>query len=336
MRSLLDGRLLPPQQRRTLDELTDDLDLSIGDTASKRSAFWTMLVLSAFIATAGVLADSTATVIGAMIVAPLSVPIMGMALGTVLGRPQLFARSAVVVALGVVVVVSVGALGSLFVPDSVDLLSNSQIAGRTSPRIVDLVAALATGVAGAVGLARRDVAAVLPGVAIAISLVPPLAVVGVCLGDQRFGLAFGALVLFLSNLVAMVLAGTVIFAAYGYAREARGGDDFSLRRAYTVILVGLLLVLVPLLGNTVGNLLVTVWTARVQTVADDWVSSTKGAEVKAVEVQGTTVVITVQAPGNLPSTDSLMTELEQQIPDGLQVVVESSVGERIEAGAVGG
>ena len=73
--------LLPDSQRRTLGELTGDLDLSAGDAESKRSAFWIMLTLSALIASAGVLADSTATVIGAMIIAPLSTPIMGIALG---------------------------------------------------------------------------------------------------------------------------------------------------------------------------------------------------------------------------------------------------------------
>ena len=79
----LSDRVLPARQRRTLDELTGDLDLGSGDAPSKRSAFWTMLVLSAVIATAGVLSDSTATVIGAMIIAPLSTPIMGVALGIV-------------------------------------------------------------------------------------------------------------------------------------------------------------------------------------------------------------------------------------------------------------
>ena len=63
----LRARVLPENQRRTLDELTSDLDLNEGDTRAKRSAFWTMLALASCIACAGILADSTATVIGAMI-----------------------------------------------------------------------------------------------------------------------------------------------------------------------------------------------------------------------------------------------------------------------------
>jgi hypothetical protein len=74
-------RVLPASQRWDLGHLRDHLDLLHGDRASKVSAFWTMLTLSGVIAVAGVLGDSTATVIGAMIVAPLGVPITGIVRG---------------------------------------------------------------------------------------------------------------------------------------------------------------------------------------------------------------------------------------------------------------
>ena len=119
--------------------------------------------------------DSTATVTGAMIIAPLSTPIMGIALGVAKRQGN---ASLLYVVTGGSLVVGIGVLGSLVVPSGSDLLANSQIASRTSPGLLDLIAAIATGLAGAVAMARRDVAAVLPGVAIAISLVPPLAVVG--------------------------------------------------------------------------------------------------------------------------------------------------------------
>ncbi len=100
-------------------------------------------------------------------------------------------------------------------PPGYDLLANGQIAGRTSPSLLDMIAAMATGLAGAVAIAHRDVAAVLPGVAISISLVPPLAVVGICLGRSDVELALGALVLFFSNFLALVLAGTIVYAVVG-------------------------------------------------------------------------------------------------------------------------
>lgn len=331
----LTDRVLPDDQRRTVDELSGDLDLTAGDTRAKMSAFWTMLTLSAVIAAAGVLTDSTATVIGAMIIAPLSTPIMGIALG-IARRNQRTTRTATRYALfGAGLVVLIGVAFSLVVPGSFDLLGNSQIAGRTSPGLLDLVAAVATGFAGAVALARRDVAAVLPGVAIAISLVPPLAVVGVCLGQGAVALALGALILFASNLLALVLAGTLVFTAVGYATEAEPSGRGARRRAYLAISVMLTVVLVPLVANTVSTLLVTIWTGRVQTIADDWVSSVPGATVKDVTFTSTDFYIRVQTPEDVPPVEDLLSALDGQVPNGFGVVVSTSVGREIEVGTVG-
>ncbi|WP_440684249.1 DUF389 domain-containing protein [Cellulomonas soli] len=329
------SRVLPEQQRRTVLELSDDLDLTSGDHGAKRSAYWTMLTLSAVIACAGVLADSTATVIGAMIIAPLSTPIMGVALGIATGRRGTGLASARYALLGAALAVGVGALFSLAVPGSFDLLANGQIAGRTSPGLLDLVAAIATGFAGAIALSRRDVAAVLPGVAISISLVPPLAVVGVCLGQGAVGLALGALLLFVSNLLALVLAGTLVFATVGYGTEQDVALGRPRRRA--ALAVGLLLVLVglPLAANTVAAYLLTVLTGRVQEVADEWVSAVPGASVVDVELASTTFQVDVQTPGAVPPVGDLVDALVGQVPDGMSVVVTTSLGERIEAGAVG-
>src|SRR6478735_2415035 len=137
-------RVLPDSQRRSLAELTADLDLTEGDSVSKRSAFWTMLTLSALIASAGVLSDSTATVIGA----PLSTPIMCIALGIAKQEPGGAARAGRFVLGGATLVVTIGVLFALVIPDTFDLLGNSQISGRTSPGLGDLVAAVARGRSG--------------------------------------------------------------------------------------------------------------------------------------------------------------------------------------------
>lgn len=326
--------VLPEQQRRTLEELTEDLDLRSGDRRSKQSAFWSMLVLSGIIATAGVLADSTATVIGAMIIAPLSTPIMGIALGMV-KRERL--RAGLFVLAGGLVVVLIGAATALVLPGSIDVTGNAQIAGRTSPTLLDVMAAIATGVAGAVGLARRDVAAVLPGVAIAISLVPPLAVVGICLGAGSTGHALGALLLFLSNLVALVLAGTIIFAALGYADEAtRMSRRVGARRQSSVVLWTLtVLILMPLAANSVLVAAIHTWTERARAVAEDWVSGQPGTEVQDVQFVGGAFRIDVRTPGELPPTTDLLSALEGQVPDGVPIVVDTTFGDEIEVGAVG-
>jgi uncharacterized hydrophobic protein (TIGR00271 family) len=330
----LRDRVLPENQRRTLDELSDDLDLRSGDTRAKQSAFWTMLVLSGIIATAGVLADSTATVIGAMIIAPLSTPIMGIALGIV-KRERI--RAGRFVLLGAIVVVLIGAIAAFVVPD-IDVQTNAQITSRTSPTVIDLIAAIATGVAGAVGLARRDVAAVLPGVAIAISLVPPLAVVGICLGEGSVSLALGALLLFVSNLVSMVIAGTVIFAALGYSADADAEARAigAQRKSYVTLVALLVAVLVPLALNTGLVLLLHSWTGQIQTVAESWLSGIPEAEVTDVTFTSSSFRIEVRVPpGDLPPTDELLRQLDGTVPDGLAIVVDTTYGEEIDVGTTG-
>jgi uncharacterized hydrophobic protein (TIGR00271 family) len=329
-------RLLPDNQRRSVDELTQDLDLSQGDVRAKRSAFWTMLTLSAVIACAGVLSDSTATVIGAMIIAPLSTPILGVGLGIAKRDRGLSLRSSKYVTLGAALAIAVGVVFSLLVPGGVNLLANSQIAGRTSPGLTDLVAALATGVAGAVAMSRRDVAAVLPGVAIAISLVPPLAVVGVCLGQGAFGLAFGALLLFLSNLLALVLIGALVFTVIAQRGSMSGLPGASRRKTYLALSILMLLILVPLLVNTATTILVAIWTARVTSTAQSWAAQEPGTLIEDVEVKGTTVVVHVLSPGKVPDPADLVSRLDGQVPQGVTIVVDASLGQEIEAGVVGG
>lgn len=325
-------RLVPASQRRTLEELTAELDLRHGDRAAKMSAFWTMLALSAVIASAGVLADSTATVIGAMIIAPLSTPIMGIALGIV--KRQRTGAVWIVLA-GTVVVVAIGLAFSAVVPGSYQLLDNTQISGRTSPTLLDVAAASATGLAGAIALARRDVGAVLPGVAIAISLVPPLAVVGVCLGFGERGLALGATLLFASNLLALVLAGTLVFAVLGYSAEERRATLRASRRSYVTLGVLLTLVLLPLGLNTLVAYVLSSWHGRIESVAKEWIAETPGASVTSVDNSSTTFVVHVQTAGGLPPTGELLADLAGEVPAGLPIVVETTLGRRIRVGTVG-
>ncbi len=291
-----------------------------------------MLTLSSVIAGGGVLTDSTATVIGAMIIAPLSTPIMGIALGSVQRRRTGSARAVLFACL---LVIAVGMAMSVALPGDYDLLSNSQISSRTSPGLMDLIAALATGFAGAVALARRDVGAVLPGVAIAISLVPPLVVVGVCLGQTSGWLALGALVLFVSNLFALVFGGMVIFASLGYGVEAERAARRPARRAYASMTLLFTVVFVPLTANTVVTLLLNAWIGQTKDAAEQWLAEEPGASVTSVDAKSRTMYIQVRVPGDLPPVDSLLERLEGRIPEGIPVVVDASRGRRIDAGVVG-
>ncbi|BDZ41752.1 membrane protein [Paraoerskovia sediminicola] len=334
--------LVPTQQRRALDELADRLDLDSGDTQAKRSAFWAMLSLSGLIAIAGVITDSTATVIGAMIIAPLSTPILGVGLGIVTGRPKRVARSLLYVVAGLALVVLMGYLIALLLPATTSVLTNSQVTGRTSPGIPDLVAAFATGFAGAIALSRKDLGDVLPGIAIAISLVPPLGVVGVCLGQGAPSLALGALLLFVSNVVALVIASTVVFTVAGYAKEAivaraaSARGDRRRRRTYVLIGGAAVVVAIPMVANTVSVALQAVWTGQVSAAADEWLADTPGASVEDVAWQADQVVVQVRSPEALPDVAELQDRVDELVPLDPDVVVLHTVGERVETETAGG
>ncbi|MEV0947605.1 TIGR00341 family protein [Rhodococcus sp. NPDC049939] len=320
--------LIPDSQRRSLEELEDRLDLDSGDLRAKRSGFWIMLTLSGVIAAAGVVGDSTATVIGAMIIAPLSTPILGIGLGIVTGRGRLVVRNILYVLAGVVLVALVGYIFSQVLPNPTNVLTNSQVSGRTSPTLNDLAASIATGLAGAIAITRRDVGDVLPGVAIAISLVPPLAVVGVCLGSGAPSLAAGALVLFASNVIAMVITSTVVMAVAGYARESDTTASNRHGRIYAVLAAALVVVAIPMVLNS----LATVWADDIRKSTQQWLAETPDAVVGSVTWQGNTAVIEVLGPRNLPPVSDLEQSVAEVVPWGPSIIILHAVGQRIEGG----
>lgn len=327
--SRLTQTLIPRAQRQTVDDLTDALDLGSGDTLSKRTGFLIMLTLAGLIAIAGVLTDSTATVIGAMIIAPLGTPILGIALGIVTGHLSLVVRSILWVASGLVIVVVLGLVFSVFVATPESLATNSQVVGRTSPSLMDLVAALATGFAGGFAMCRKDLSAVLPGVAIAISLVPPLGVVGVCAGQGLWNDAMGALFLFLSNVVALVIAGTIVFTMGGYARDPGSSTTANRRRAYTVVAVLSIIIVVPLAANSVISIAIARWSVTIQQVAKEWLEDEPGARVYDVDWSGLSGTLAVTTDdGAVPPIEDLRDALATAIPSYVGLTLD--VGQGVE------
>ncbi len=314
--STLTQKLIPPSQRQPVEALNDALDLGYGDKVGKRSGFLIMLTLAGTIAIAGVLTDSTATVIGAMIIAPLGTPILGIALGIVTGHLSLVLRSIAWVLSGLVIVVVLGLAFSVFVATPQSLETNAQILGRTSPSLMDLVAALATGFAGGFAMCRKDLSAVLPGVAIAISLVPPLGVVGVTAGQGQWGDALGALVLFLSNVIALVIAGSIVFTMAGYARDPSSSPIANRRRAYIVVTILAIIVAVPLAANSIVTVALARWSVAIQQTAVTWLEDESGARVYDVEWSGTTATVNVLTEdGAIPPIEDLQDKLVHDDPE---------------------
>src|SRR5262245_55102390 len=159
-----------------------------------------------------------------MIVAPLMIPIQGTMLASVLGDRENVIRSVLLVASAALVAIVIGFLISVLVPNDVTAATNSQVSARVNPNLLDLVAPLATGAVASIALIRRDIADTLPGVAIAISLVPPLTVVGITLEGGAPAQSGGALLLFLTNVTAILAVGSVVMAVYRVRLTSRAQE----------------------------------------------------------------------------------------------------------------
>jgi uncharacterized hydrophobic protein (TIGR00271 family) len=205
-------------------------------------SFYILIFLSSIIAYLGLIQGSAAVIIGAMLVAPLMSPILAMAHSIVQGNLRLFRRATESTIKGVALAVGTSIALTLILPPQP---ANAEILSRTHPNILDLIVALASGAAAAYAMSRKSLAAALPGVAIAAALVPPLCVVGYGLGSAEFQIANGALLLFVTNLSAIILAGAITFLLVGF-RPARAEYGQQMQRGIFLAIVVLVIIAIPL------------------------------------------------------------------------------------------
>ncbi|CAN5704770.1 hypothetical protein BH11ARM2_BH11ARM2_06970 [soil metagenome] len=191
---------------------------AIVDGAFATRRFYILLALATTIAAFGLLSNSTAVIIGAMIVAPLMGPILGLSLGMVTGHPRLEKGAIVAEVTGVAMAVALGyAAGCI----PLNLGPSAEMMARTAPNTFDLGIAFASGLAGAYVSVNRKVNSAIAGVAISVALVPPLATCGLLLAMGHGSQAMGAFLLFGANFFSIQLAAALVFGLYGFARTWR-------------------------------------------------------------------------------------------------------------------
>ena len=213
--------------------------------------YFVMMSLASVMATLGLVLNSAAVIIGAMLVAPLITPVLAISLGIVQGDARLLRYALESTIKGVILAILLAALLAAVSP-LVDL--NAEILARTRPTLVDLIVALASGAAGAYAIARKDVSEALPGVAVAAALVPPLGVTGIGIAMRNTQITGGALLLFATNLTAISLIGSLTFLLLGFrpaveAKERR----VQLRRGLVISSILLLIISLPLAYMLVGT-----------------------------------------------------------------------------------
>jgi len=219
------------------EERFKDLFIALREDAKINSAYVVLMFLSTILATVGLYMNSGSVIIGAMLLAPLMAPIIALAMGVLRQDEPLIKRSVKKIIVGLFIALATSA----FITWTLSYKPiTAEMEGRLHPTLLDLSVAIVAGIAGAYTKSFREILQSLAGVAIAVALVPPLAVAGIGIG--RFDLDFFAesFLLFATNLIGIVLAATFTFKLLGYSAAIRN------KKIVGVIVLLMALITVPL------------------------------------------------------------------------------------------
>lgn len=208
------------ENSKTIDHKQVRLNIQADALPSK--TFFIMNALAAIIAGYGLLADSAAVVIGAMLVAMMLGPISGIALAFIDNRWILFRTAFTTLVLGVAMIYSIGFMLGLI---NINLPITQEILSRTQPTIMDLMIALAGGAAGAFAAVSPRLSVAVVGVAVATALVPPLVASGILLAHMEWKNAGNAFILALTNIVAIQVSSSLVLWLTGFRR----GSDIEVK-----------------------------------------------------------------------------------------------------------
>ncbi len=255
--------LEPEERRRVLS------DLAISRTPHWGFRFTVMLTLSVIVAVMGLSANSAAVVIGAMLLAPLMGPVLATAacLSMALFKKAFVFLAKVILATAWCIALSY-VLAKFFVPDGPLPI---EVVARTKPDIRDLVVALGAGAAGSYATVRKDASSALPGVAVAVALVPPLGTVGIALEAGNQSYAQGALLLYTTNLAAIIFAGTIVFIVTGFVPPRRLASQGKRLLLSKLIVIGVVVAIaLPLYSASQGAVDATNRQIEANEIVDAW------------------------------------------------------------------
>ena len=237
---------IPPLERGDRISLYNNLE----EGSRWRFDFFALIALATSIAALGLVINSAAVVIGAMLVAPLMTPILGAGLAIVQSNKPLVFRCiksilySYITAIGIGLIVGViGYISGMLIPGTT---LPSELLARGNPSILDMLIAFVSGVAASYCIGRPTLSAALPGVAIAAALVPPIATTGIALCLAEFRLAFGSAMLFLTNVVAIILGAAFSFYAAGIRSKSNDLKKNWVRYALISLVTASSILIIPL------------------------------------------------------------------------------------------
>lgn len=289
-----------------------------------QSSFALMLFLSVGIASLGLSENSTATIIGAMIIAPLGQPIVAFGGAIALGWKKQSLRMLAIITLGTIVSIIMAYLIGLTLPN---LSPNEQILIRTAPDLRDLGIAILAGAAGSYGYYRSEYSTVLAGVAIAVALVPPICACGLMLEQSHYILAGGSFLLFFTNFLGISFSAILVFFILGIKHKRNRKWFYT--GSIIVILLGLAII-VPLALNYDKFSSDAQYQSSIYEKAGQVFTRTNNSPIiKHISIQGTAAFITIKPyPDDKNEEEKLVTELERTT--GLQIFLKRASSSDIE------
>ena len=260
--------------------------------------FYSLLSLSTLIATTGLVTNSSAVVIGAMLLSPLMTPILAFAASLVMGWPARASRVAVRLFLATLFAFALAYLMPLVFRLPVNVVIPDEIMARTHPTIGELLIGLCAGIAAAYILVRKEAASALPGVAISVALVPPLCAAGLLAYGEEYALAWEAFFLYGTNLVAIILTAGTVLLLTGFKPRVRD-LKFNLRVAagMTLSTFFVALVAVPLCIRTFGEIRDLHDRQVAMSLITDWIGE-NSVEIENVEMEDNLLQVFLKV--NLP------------------------------------
>jgi len=203
------------------------------DDSKLNTQYLMLMFLSTLLASIGLFANSTAVVIGAMVLAPLMTPIVSLSMGILRGEQDMIKGAIFKIFIGILVAISASALMAVLLPQ-VNL--TGEIKARINPTLLDLGVAVFSGIAAAYSKSHKSIRDSLAGVAIAVALVPPLATAGIGLGRGEFYVFYGAFLLFFTNLIGITLASTITFQFLGFSNAVKSKKSLLIVSTLLVII----------------------------------------------------------------------------------------------------
>jgi len=287
-----------------------------------------MLIFGSLIALLGLLLNSPAVIIGAMLISPLMGPLLACGLSLALADWHIGIKAGRNLALSIVETIAIAAIATWLSPLQA---VTPEIAARTNPNVMDLLIALFSGTAGTLALSsRRQAFTILPGVAIATAVAPPLATVGYALSTKQSDIARGAALLFVTNMTAIILSAAVVFTMVGFRmREHLATKPPRLVRfrlpIAALLLIGLAVPLVQTLTKAVQQTqLVRSARTAFETISREELHSSPSSLSVAIHEDRTSIRAILPTREYIPpdKISSLETELEKRLGRKVELHIE--------------